>query len=159
MLLNALSTRTLLLLRWIVMFVIRDHAICLTQFTPLPMQVAELLHNHTGLLQFAVRDEPTFPCSVTESRNNKSCHRHSPLCCLCTQQQAAVLLAWRVVACVRNALRCTRIKTCHVWHYTSIYIYTHVHERRCGLVVRVPGYTTEMYCVSCDVRTEFIYVM
>jgi hypothetical protein len=29
----------------------------------------------------------------------------------------------------------------------------------CGLVVRVPGYTTEMYCASCEVRTEFIYVM
>jgi hypothetical protein len=28
-----------------------------------------------------------------------------------------------------------------------------------GLVVRVPGYTTEMYCASCEVRTEFIYVM
>jgi hypothetical protein len=26
-------------------------------------------------------------------------------------------------------------------------------------VVRVPGYTTEMYCGSCEVRTEFIYVM
>jgi hypothetical protein len=25
--------------------------------------------------------------------------------------------------------------------------------------LRVPGYTTEMYCVSCEVRTEFIYVM
>jgi hypothetical protein len=25
--------------------------------------------------------------------------------------------------------------------------------------IRVPGYTTEMYCVSCEVRTEFIYVM
>jgi hypothetical protein len=23
-------------------------------------------------------------------------------------------------------------------------------------VVRVPGYRTEMYCVSCEVRTEFI---
>jgi hypothetical protein len=23
-------------------------------------------------------------------------------------------------------------------------------------VVRVPGYITEMYCVSCEVRTEFI---
>jgi hypothetical protein len=32
-------------------------------------------------------------------------------------------------------------------------------DRLCGLVVRVPGYTTEMYCVSCKVRTEFIYVM
>jgi hypothetical protein len=27
----------------------------------------------------------------------------------------------------------------------------------CGLVVRVPGYRTEMYRVSCEVRTEFIY--
>jgi hypothetical protein len=26
-------------------------------------------------------------------------------------------------------------------------------------VVRVPGYITEMYCVSCEGRTEFIYVM
>jgi hypothetical protein len=25
--------------------------------------------------------------------------------------------------------------------------------------VRVPGYTTKMYSVSCEVRTEFIYVM
>jgi hypothetical protein len=32
-------------------------------------------------------------------------------------------------------------------------------DRLCGLVVRVPGYITEMYCVSCEVRTEFIYVM
>jgi hypothetical protein len=29
----------------------------------------------------------------------------------------------------------------------------------CGLVVRVPGYITEMYCDSCEVRTEFMYVM
>jgi hypothetical protein len=28
-----------------------------------------------------------------------------------------------------------------------------------GNMVRVPGYTTEMYCASCEVRTEFIYVM
>jgi hypothetical protein len=28
-----------------------------------------------------------------------------------------------------------------------------------GLVVRVPGYTTEMYYVSCEVQTEFIYVI
>jgi hypothetical protein len=32
-------------------------------------------------------------------------------------------------------------------------------DRLCGLMVRVPGYTTEMYCASCEVRTEFIYVM
>jgi hypothetical protein len=29
-------------------------------------------------------------------------------------------------------------------------------DRLCGLVVRVHGYTTEMYCDSCEVRTEFI---
>jgi hypothetical protein len=26
-------------------------------------------------------------------------------------------------------------------------------------VVRVPSYTMEMYCASCEVGTEFIYVM
>jgi hypothetical protein len=26
-------------------------------------------------------------------------------------------------------------------------------------MVRVPGYIAEIYCVSCEVRTEFIYVM
>jgi hypothetical protein len=29
-------------------------------------------------------------------------------------------------------------------------------HRLCGQVVRVPGYTTEMNCASCEVRTEFI---
>jgi hypothetical protein len=28
-----------------------------------------------------------------------------------------------------------------------------------ALVVRVPGYRTKMYCVSCEVRTEFIHVI
>jgi hypothetical protein len=32
-------------------------------------------------------------------------------------------------------------------------------DRLCGLVVRVPGFTSEVYCVSCEVRTEFIYVI
>jgi hypothetical protein len=32
-------------------------------------------------------------------------------------------------------------------------------DRLCGLVVRVAGYRTEMYSVSREVRTEFIYVM
>jgi hypothetical protein len=31
-------------------------------------------------------------------------------------------------------------------------------DRLCGLVVRVPGYRTEMYCDFCEVRTEFMYV-
>jgi hypothetical protein len=25
--------------------------------------------------------------------------------------------------------------------------------------VRVPGYTTEMYCAFCEARTEFLYVV
>jgi hypothetical protein len=29
-------------------------------------------------------------------------------------------------------------------------------DRLHGLVVRASGYRTEMYCVSCEVRTEFI---
>jgi hypothetical protein len=41
---------------------------------------------------------------------------------------------------------------------TNIYI-IYIKDRVCGLVVRVPGYRTEMYCASCEVRTEFIYVM
>jgi hypothetical protein len=41
----------------------------------------------------------------------------------------------------------------------EIYSSVCVTDRLCGLVVRVPGYTTEMYCASCEVRTEFIYVM
>jgi hypothetical protein len=32
-------------------------------------------------------------------------------------------------------------------------------DRLCGLVIRVLGYLTEMYCDSCEVRTEFISVM
>jgi hypothetical protein len=32
-------------------------------------------------------------------------------------------------------------------------------DRVCGLVARVPGYITEMYCVSCELRTEFMYIM
>jgi hypothetical protein len=32
------------------------------------------------------------------------------------------------------------------------------YDRHCGLVVTVPGYRTELYCTSCEVRTEFIYI-
>jgi hypothetical protein len=32
-------------------------------------------------------------------------------------------------------------------------------DRLCGLVVRFPGSRTEIYCVSREVETEFIYVM
>jgi hypothetical protein len=32
-------------------------------------------------------------------------------------------------------------------------------DHPCGLVVRAPGYRTEMYCASYEVRSECIYVM
>jgi hypothetical protein len=31
-----------------------------------------------------------------------------------------------------------------------------INDRLSGLVVRVPGYRADMYCDSCEVRTEFI---
>jgi hypothetical protein len=38
----------------------------------------------------------------------------------------------------------------------NLYVMYKKVDRLCGLVVRVPGYTMEMYCASCKVRTEFI---
>jgi hypothetical protein len=48
-----------------------------------------------------------------------------------------------------------------VLHYLSTWRILHLphSDRLCGLVVKVPGYRTEMYCVSCEIRPEFIYVM
>jgi hypothetical protein len=34
-----------------------------------------------------------------------------------------------------------------------------IFDRLCGLVLRVLGYRTELYRVSYEARTEFIYVM
>jgi hypothetical protein len=42
-------------------------------------------------------------------------------------------------------------------HVSALWL--HSLDRLCGLVFRVPGYRTEMYCVAFEVRTEFIYVM
>jgi hypothetical protein len=58
-------------------------------------------------------------------------------------------------------LRESRTKLCN-WFQRFMYIliwFSIFFDRLCGLVVRVPGYRAEMYCVSCEVRTEFIYVM
>jgi hypothetical protein len=38
-------------------------------------------------------------------------------------------------------------------------LHTNIYFCKCGLVVRVLGYRTEMYCTSCEVRTGFTYVM
>jgi hypothetical protein len=40
-----------------------------------------------------------------------------------------------------------------LWNSAGMYLFM---DRLCGLVVRVPGYRMEMYCASCEVRTEFI---
>jgi hypothetical protein len=47
------------------------------------------------------------------------------------------------------------------WHTHSICLYSQkwsTSDHLCGLVVRVPGCRTEMYCASCEVQTEFIYL-
>jgi hypothetical protein len=41
----------------------------------------------------------------------------------------------------------------------NLYVMQKNVDRLRGLVVRVPGYRTEMYCVSCEIRTEFMCVM
>jgi hypothetical protein len=51
---------------------------------------------------------------------------------------------------------------CNVFAFKGLAIRNMFHalgDHFCGLVVRVSGYITEMYCASCEVRTEFIYVM
>jgi hypothetical protein len=40
-------------------------------------------------------------------------------------------------------------------HFFSLYV-CYMTDRLCGLVVRVPGYTTEIYCASWEVRSEYI---
>jgi hypothetical protein len=41
----------------------------------------------------------------------------------------------------------------------NLYVMSKKVDLFCGVVGRVPGYRTEMYCVSREVRIEFIYVM
>jgi hypothetical protein len=41
----------------------------------------------------------------------------------------------------------------------NLYVMLKKVDRLCDLVVSVPGYRTKIYCVSCEVRTEFMYVL
>jgi hypothetical protein len=41
----------------------------------------------------------------------------------------------------------------------ALKVFCVLNDRLCGLVARVPGYRMEMCCDSCEVRTEFMYVM
>jgi hypothetical protein len=38
----------------------------------------------------------------------------------------------------------------------NLYVMLKKVDRLCGLVVGVPGYKTDMYCVSCEVGNKFI---
>jgi hypothetical protein len=39
---------------------------------------------------------------------------------------------------------------------SELNLYLYVEDRLCGLVVRVPGYRTDMYRAFCEVRTEYV---
>jgi hypothetical protein len=67
---------------------------------------------------------------------------------------------------LRSNVTCYILRiTCDIYNNNNAYyniIYNNItynNDRLCGLVARVPGYTTEMYCVSCEARTEFVYAM
>jgi hypothetical protein len=60
--------------------------------------------------------------------------------------------------CIFSRIICDQQKRSISTTFISIDI-TLCWDRLCGLVVRVPGYRMEMYCVSCEVRTEFIYLI
>jgi hypothetical protein len=72
----------------------------------------------------------------------------------------------------QSSARQTKSTTSHPSSLISILTSSHLHsclpfrfsyqnsvDRLSDLVVRVPGYRAKIYCVSCEVRTEFIYVM
>jgi hypothetical protein len=48
------------------------------------------------------------------------------------------------------------LKDFSAWSFFTVFT---AGDRLCGPVVRVPGYRTEIYCISCEVRTKFIYIM
>jgi hypothetical protein len=61
----------------------------------------------------------------------------------------------------RHSSRCTSTEggENHINVPSDIFPVKAKFDRLCGLVVRVPGYTTDMYCASCEVRTKIMYVM
>jgi hypothetical protein len=63
------------------------------------------------------------------------------------------LLEFRLLLYFNNYRKCPDESRSYLTRVNNI------HDRLCGLVARVPGYRTEMYFVSCEVQTEFIYVM
>jgi hypothetical protein len=51
------------------------------------------------------------------------------------------------------------VEPLQIINYIIVNYYYINFDRLCGLMVRIPGYTTEMYSASCEERTEFINVM
>jgi hypothetical protein len=70
--------------------------------------------------------------------------------------QAVVLLFPETSFQKKTCYRSLRLIGSSLGYLTTLW---QIYDRLCGLVVRVPGYATEMYWVSCEVRTEFIYVI
>jgi hypothetical protein len=64
------------------------------------------------------------------------------------------------ISCRSTDLNLSKLNSIAVKHINIIFPnYSSNFDRLCCLVVRVPGCITEIYCVSFEVRTEFIYVM
>jgi hypothetical protein len=72
------------------------------------------------------------------------------------QKVSEIMNRWQQMLCTKFECKYYKPRgtVCAVVHW-SIKTY----DRLCGIVVRVPGYRMEMYCASCEVQTEFIYVM
>jgi hypothetical protein len=107
-----------------------------------------------------------YPCcyigKVKESSNEKQPLYYYMRAILHIDQTEQVTVAVTLYACVRaplgsNSARTpTALKEVYLSPFRKI---LGIEDRLCVLVVRVLGYTTEMYCDSCEVQTEFIYIM
>jgi hypothetical protein len=128
--------------------------------------------------------EPPHPLLVWESdRPNRSCNfsstmsqLHLPpaagvsfLCCpvncsICLYRWPARTSSFVHSLPLRHHEYAAILRYCFMqgefWEINKNYkVYYRVEsDRLCGPVVRVPGYRTEMYCASCEVRTECFFM-
>jgi hypothetical protein len=108
------------------------------------------------------------------SFDGKSVQKQMQTMKICCIQWTMVSLHKRPIITVCNTNVCKLLKrrgyfSLYVWNIFQglssdsvakyLYHYSSVRNRLCGLMVRVPSYKTQMYCVSWEVSTEFIYVM
>jgi hypothetical protein len=107
----------------------------LTLWIPFPIRILSIIHHRQNPLESTRFQIQNFRRAfanfqgffLVSAQGTKDMHRPPPL----------------LLFSLRPKLRLIRIK--EVW--------VHI-DRLCGLMVRVPGYKTEMYCVSYEVRTE-----